>query len=59
MHGSQKLFGFPEPDMPLPSLLSKMRLLGIIEFFGSALVMIGLFTAPPLSFCRPPWRPTT
>jgi putative oxidoreductase len=46
MHGSQKLFGFPGADLPMPPLLSKMGLLGIIEFFGSALVVIGLFTRP-------------
>jgi putative oxidoreductase len=46
MHGSQKLFGFPPSDIGMPPLLSKMGLLGVIEFFGSALVVAGLFTRP-------------
>ena len=46
MHGSQKLFGFPPPDGAMPPLLSKMGLLGVIELFGSALVVAGLFTRP-------------
>jgi putative oxidoreductase len=46
MHGSQKLFGFPPSGSALPPLLSKMGLLGMIEFFGSALVVAGLFTRP-------------
>ncbi len=46
MHGSQKLFGFPPSDIGYPPLLSKMGLLGIVEFFGSALVVVGLFTRP-------------
>jgi putative oxidoreductase len=46
LHGSQKLFGFPPVDGALPPLLSKMGLLGVIEFFGSALVVAGLFTRP-------------
>jgi putative oxidoreductase len=46
MHGSQKLFGFPPADMALPPLLSKMGMLGLIEFFGSGLVVAGLFTRP-------------
>ena len=58
MHGSQKLFGFPPFDGAMPPLLSKMGLLGVIEFFGSALVVASIFTRPPL-FCSPlRWRPT-
>ena len=59
MHGSQKLFGFPGADLPMPPLLSKMGLLGIIEFFGSALVVIGLLRVLRLSCCPSRWRPTT
>src|SRR5262245_57079588 len=46
MHGSQKLFDIPPSDIGIPPLLSKMGLLAIIEFYGSALVAFGLFTRP-------------
>jgi putative oxidoreductase len=46
VHGSQKLFGFPPSDHGSPELLSLMGLAGILEFFGGALVLVGLFTRP-------------
>jgi putative oxidoreductase len=47
-HGSQKLFGFPpSPQLsgPLPPLLLTA---GVMEFFGGVLLLLGLFTRPPL-----------
>jgi putative oxidoreductase len=46
-HGSQKLLGFPAgPDMRQPELLSLPGLAGVLELFGGALILIGLFTRP-------------
>ena len=45
-HGLQKLFGFPAP-MPMEiNLFSLMGLAGILETFGGALILIGVFTRP-------------
>jgi putative oxidoreductase len=44
-HGSQKLFGFP-PSSGGGGGGSLMLVAGIIEFFGGALLMLGLFTRP-------------
>lgn len=46
-HGTQKLFGFPvnEPRDPV-ELLSLMGLAGVLEAFGGALLLLGLFTRP-------------
>lgn len=46
VHGSQKLFGFPPSDHGSPELLSLMGFAGILEFFGGALLLVGLFTRP-------------
>jgi putative oxidoreductase len=46
-HGTMKLFGFPAaPESGLPSLFSLSGLAGILEVFGGALVLVGLFTRP-------------
>jgi len=46
-HGTQKLLGFPvEPDMPQPPLMSLLGLAGVLELFGGALILVGLFTRP-------------
>src|SRR5690606_32691343 len=46
-HGAQKLFGFPAaPEAGTPPLLSLFGLGGVLEFFGGALVLLGLFTRP-------------
>ncbi len=46
-HGSQKLFGFPvAPEMHQPPLFSLLGLAGVLEFFGGALILIGLLTRP-------------
>jgi putative oxidoreductase len=49
-HGAQKLFGLLGGVGPQPGgtveLMSLMGLAGLIEFFGGALVALGLFTRP-------------
>lgn len=49
-HGVQKLFGLLlPPDRPwngAPELLSQMWFAGVLEVFGGALIVIGLFTRP-------------
>ncbi len=46
-HGSQKLLGFPAgPDMRQPELMSLPGLAGVLELFGGALLLLGLFTRP-------------
>jgi putative oxidoreductase len=44
-HGAQKLIGFPTGTPPV-ELASLMGVAGIIEFFGSILLFVGLFTRP-------------
>ncbi|HEX7053101.1 MAG TPA: DoxX family protein [Burkholderiales bacterium] len=46
LHGAQKLLGFPAP-FPMPvTLFSMIGVAGLLELFGGALVMIGLFSRP-------------
>ena len=46
-HGAQKLFGYlAGPDMRQPPLMSLLGLAGVLEFFGGALILVGLFTRP-------------
>ena len=45
-HGGQKLFGFPAPQNASFELFSLYGMAGILEFFGGALLLIGLFTRP-------------
>ena len=46
-HGTQKLFAWPveEPREPA-ELLSLMGVAGVLEVFGGALLLLGLFTRP-------------
>lgn len=44
MHGSQKLFGIPGSNPPMP-LASIMGFAGIVELVGGILIAIGLFTS--------------
>jgi putative oxidoreductase len=45
-HGTMKLFAFPAP-MPMEiDLFSLMGLAGVLEVFGGALILVGLFTRP-------------
>ncbi|HEX7117601.1 MAG TPA: DoxX family protein [Longimicrobiales bacterium] len=44
-HGAQKLFGALGGNA-VESLASQMGLAGILEFFGGALIALGLFTRP-------------
>ena len=45
-HGTQKLLGFPPLDRPAPELLSLSWVAGVLELFGGALLVLGLFTRP-------------
>lgn len=45
-HGAQKLFGFPAPQRAEFELLSLSGTAGILELFGGALLLLGLFTRP-------------
>jgi putative oxidoreductase len=46
-HGTQKLFGFPAPpEGGAPPLLSLFGIGAILEFVGSLLILVGLFTRP-------------
>lgn len=46
-HGSVKLFGMPAAQpVELASWLSLMGVVGILEFFGGLLLLLGLFTRP-------------
>lgn len=44
-HGTQKLLGFPASDFS-PALFSLMGLAGVLELFGGAALVLGLFTRP-------------
>ena len=44
--GTMKLFGFPAPHPGAVKLLSQIGLAGILETFGGALLLLGLFTRP-------------
>jgi putative oxidoreductase len=46
-HGSAKLLGFPHVDMfDNLQILSPLGVAGILELFGGALIVVGLFTRP-------------
>jgi putative oxidoreductase len=46
-HGAQKLFGFlAAPGVMSPPAFSQMWVGGVLEFFGGALLLLGLFTRP-------------
>lgn len=48
-HGAQKLFGWfggMQPDGGTAPLMSLMGLAGVLEFFGGALLLLGLLTRP-------------
>ena len=47
-HGTLKLFGWPVTDSPapLPALLDLRGIAGMLEVFGGALLLLGLFTRP-------------
>jgi putative oxidoreductase len=46
-HGAQKLFGFlSPPGSQGPLLLTQFGIGGVLEFFGSLLLIVGLFTRP-------------
>lgn len=45
-HGGQKLLGIPAPPNNPVELFSLMGLAGVLELFGGALLLLGLFTRP-------------
>jgi putative oxidoreductase len=47
-HGGQKLFGYPAGATPSPTfpIMSMMGFVGVLEFFGGLLILVGLFTRP-------------
>ena len=48
-HGTMKLFAFPigmPPDGSTARLLTQVGIGGILELFGGALLLVGLFTRP-------------
>ncbi|MEJ2107687.1 MAG: DoxX family protein [Acidiferrobacteraceae bacterium] len=45
-HGGQKLLGFPAPQRHAFDLLSLSGMAGVLELFGGALLLVGLFTRP-------------
>ena len=45
-HGAQKLFGVPGAGDHTVELMSLMGFAGVLEFFGGALILLGLFTRP-------------
>jgi len=45
-HGSQKLFGFPPTDRPMPEMFTLMWFAGALEVFGGLLLLVGQFTRP-------------
>ena len=46
-HGTQKLFGFPPTQQAAAGSLSPLMVAaGVLEFFGSLLILLGLFTRP-------------
>lgn len=44
-HGTQKILGFPASDMN-PAAFSLSWIAGVLELFGGALLIVGLFTRP-------------
>jgi putative oxidoreductase len=45
-HGTLKILGFPASDRPAPDILSLSGIAGVLELFGGALLVLGLFTRP-------------
>ena len=46
LHGTAKLFGFPETPMPQPPVGSLFWIGGVLEAVGGLLLLVGLFSRP-------------
>lgn len=46
MHGTAKLFGFPETEMPMPEAGSLMWAGGLLEFVGGLMLLVGILSRP-------------
>jgi putative oxidoreductase len=58
-HGAQKLLGVPGAGDHKVELMSLMGVAGVLELFGGALVLLGLFTRPLRSCSPAKWRSRT
>jgi hypothetical protein len=60
-YGTMKLFGWPiaMPDGTTPHLMTQTGIGGMLEVFGGALLLIGLFTRLLRSSFRGKWRSPT
>lgn len=45
-HGTQKLFGFPVPQMAMDQLPPLLLAAALLEVIGGVLILLGLFTRP-------------
>ena len=45
-HGTQKLFGIPPSEWPMPEMFTLLWFAAVLEVFGGFLILIGLFTRP-------------
>lgn len=46
LHGTNKMFGFPTEGRPYELMSLNPGLAGLLEVFGGALLLVGLFTRP-------------
>ncbi|MET0528649.1 MAG: DoxX family protein [Microvirga sp.] len=46
LHGTQKILGFPSSEGGLPGAFSLPWIAGMLELFGGALLILGLFVRP-------------
>lgn len=45
-HGTQKILGFPSSGNPLPDAFTLPWIAGVLELFGGALLVVGLYVRP-------------
>ncbi len=46
LHGTNKMFGYPTEGRPFELMSLNPGLAGVLEVFGGALLLVGLFTRP-------------